>query len=79
MAASSRSCGIERKNWRRKKTEKPCIRQNGATMPSMELSQPSSLIRMKLGMKITTPGTIIEATNSANRVWRPGKRSRAKA
>ena len=79
IAASSRSRGIDRKNWRRKKIPKPDIRQNGATIPAMVLSQPRSLMRMKFGMKVTTPGTIIDATNSPNSRSRPGKRSRANA
>ena len=78
-AASSSSRGNDRKNCRRKNTEKPDIKANGATMPASELSQPRSRIRMKLGMNSTTPGSIMEPMNSAKSVCRKGKRSRANA
>src|SRR2546425_3093929 len=79
LAASSKSRGIVRKNWRsRKRKTGPPPNQGGTISGARVSSQPSHLNSRKLGTIVTSQGTISVERTSMKKKLLKGKRKRAK-
>src|SRR6185437_730992 len=77
-AASSRSTGSVRKNWRKRKMPNGVTRF-GAIRPPSESTRPRCCTIRKVGIMITWNGTIRVARSAMKSTSRPKKRSRANA
>src|SRR4051794_12943076 len=78
LAASSRLDGIVNMNCRSRNVPN-ALNAAGTTSPVYESSRCSFTITAKLGIIVTTPGTISVARYSLNTASLPGQRKRANA